>query len=189
MSEVRENQPSEQLSEAEASEAARRYLFHRFWTSGLGFWKTRRAWVLTLSLGAVIFVNLVVQYGLNVWNRKFFDALQNQDTTTAFTQGVIFPFLAAASVVLGVLAVYFRMKTQRTWRAWLTNNVTSYWLANGRYFQLNLIHGDHGNPEYRIAEDLRVGTDAPVDFAAGLLQAVLSALTFIVVLWTIGGAL
>jgi vitamin B12/bleomycin/antimicrobial peptide transport system ATP-binding/permease protein len=67
--------------------------------------------------------------------------------------------------------------------------VTDYWLSNGRYFQLNLIHGDHGNPEYRIAEDLRIGTDAPVDFAAGLLQALLSALTFIVVLWTIGGSL
>ncbi len=81
------------------------------------------------------------------------------------------------------------MATQRSWRLWLTNTVVDYWLANGRYFQLNLIRGDHGNPEYRIAEDLRVGTDAPVDFAAGLLQAVLSALTFIVVLWTIGGAL
>jgi vitamin B12/bleomycin/antimicrobial peptide transport system ATP-binding/permease protein len=36
---------------------------------------------------------------------------------------------------------------------------------------------------------LRVATDAPVDFAVGMLQAGLSALTFIVVLWTIGGAL
>jgi hypothetical protein len=49
MAEVRENEPSEQLSEAEASEAARRYLFRRFWTSGLGFWNTRRAWVLTIG--------------------------------------------------------------------------------------------------------------------------------------------
>jgi vitamin B12/bleomycin/antimicrobial peptide transport system ATP-binding/permease protein len=36
---------------------------------------------------------------------------------------------------------------------------------------------------------LRVATDAQVDFAVGMLQAGLSALTFIVVLWTIGGAL
>ncbi|MBV8792623.1 MAG: ABC transporter ATP-binding protein/permease, partial [Pseudolabrys sp.] len=45
------------------------------------------------------------------------------------------------------------------------------------------------NPEYRIAEDLRVATDAPVDFAVGVTQAGLSALTFIAVLWTIAGAL
>ena len=61
-------------------------------------------------------------------------------------------------------------------------------MINPRY-QLNLVSGDHQNPEYRIAEDLRVATDLPVDFAAGVTSAFLSATTFIVVLWTIGGAL
>src|SRR5436190_9582300 len=116
--------------------AVRRYLFRRFWSISLGFWKTRRAWVLTGGLVAVVVINIVVQYGLNVWNRKFFDALQNSDTGTAMTQAIIFPFLAIASVILGVLAVYFRMRTQRDWRFWLTNKVVDYWLANGRYFQL-----------------------------------------------------
>ena len=189
MSEAREIPPAENLSEEESQEAIRRYLFRRFWSSGFGFWRTRRAWVLTIGLVGVIVVNLFVQYGLNVWNRNFFDALQNRNTASALNQGMLFPLLAIASVILAVLAVYLRMATQRTWRKWLTNKVVDYWLANGRYFQLNLVKGDHGNPEYRIAEDLRVGTDAPVDFAAGLLQAVLSALTFIVVLWTIGGSL
>jgi putative ATP-binding cassette transporter len=81
------------------------------------------------------------------------------------------------------------MGIQRRWRAWLTNSVLSRWLSSGRYYQLNLVSGDHKNPEHRIAEDLRVSTDAPVDFAAGVTSAFLSATTFIVVLWTIGGAL
>jgi hypothetical protein len=34
--------------------------------------------------------------------------------------------------------------------------VVSRWLTNGRYYQLNLVSGDHKNPEYRIAEDLRI---------------------------------
>src|SRR3977135_2411994 len=62
-------------------------------------------------------------------------------------------------------------------------------LTNGRYYQLNLVSGDHQNPEYRIAEDLRIAPDSPVDFATGVTSAFLSAATFIVVLWTIGGAL
>src|SRR5947199_4362077 len=81
------------------------------------------------------------------------------------------------------------MGIQRRWRAWLTNSVVSRWLANGRYYQLNLVGGDHKNPEYRIAEDLRIATDSPVDFIAGVTSALLSAATFIAVLWTIGGAL
>jgi vitamin B12/bleomycin/antimicrobial peptide transport system ATP-binding/permease protein len=51
------------------------------------------------------------------------------------------------------------------------------------------VHGDHQNPEYRIADDVRLATESPVDFIAGITTAVLSAVTFIAVLWTIGGAL
>jgi putative ATP-binding cassette transporter len=82
--------------------------------------------------------------------------------------------------------VFARMTTQRRWRAWLASHVVDRWLANGRYYQLNLVPGDHQNP---FAEDLRIATDAPVDFCAGVLHALLSAITFIVVLWSIGGPL
>ena len=49
--------------------------------------------------------------------------------------------------------------------------------------------GRSRNPEYRLAEDLRVATEAPIDFAVGVMSAFLSAVTFILVLWTIGGNL
>ena len=81
------------------------------------------------------------------------------------------------------------MTMQRRWRAWLNNHMLDRWLTNGRYYQLNLVSGDHKNPEYRIADDVRVATEAPVDFVTGVTTAVLSAATFIVVLWTIGGSL
>ena len=81
------------------------------------------------------------------------------------------------------------MTTQRRWRAWLNNHLLDRWLRHGRYYQLNLISGDHKNPEYRIADDVRMATDAPVDFAAGVLDAVLLAATFIGVLWAVGGSL
>jgi vitamin B12/bleomycin/antimicrobial peptide transport system ATP-binding/permease protein len=77
---------------------------------------------------------------------------------------------------------------QRRWREWLNNHVVDSWMANGRYYQLNLVGGDHANPEFRIADDLRISTDAPIDFLAGIASAALSAATFIVVLWTIGGS-
>src|SRR5262249_1553323 len=90
---------------------------------------------------------------------------------------------------VAIALVFARMTMQRHWRAWLSNHMLDRWLRNGRYYQLNLISGDHQNPEYRIADDVRVATESPVDFGTGVLSAVLSAITFIVVLWTIGGAL
>ncbi|MDB5563438.1 MAG: putative ATP-binding protein, partial [Tardiphaga sp.] len=147
------------------------------------------AWVFSIGLLLLIVTNVGFQYGINVWNRAIFDAIEKRDAATVWTlTGIFFP-LAVGSVLLGVAQVYVRMGIQRRWRAWLTNSVVSRWLTSGRYYQLNLVGGDHQNPEYRIAEDLRVATDSPVDFAAGVISAFLSATTFIVVLWTIGGAL
>jgi putative ATP-binding cassette transporter len=170
----------------------RRYLLGRFWLSAKGFWGRNGAplaWVLSGGLLLLIVVNLCIQYGINVWNRHIFDALEKKDSATVFHLIAIFVPLAAGSIALSVALVYARMTIQRRWRAWLNTAVVDRWLTSGRYYQLNLVSGDHKNPEFRIADDLRVATDAPVDFAAGVTSAFLSATTFIVVLWTIGGAL
>lgn len=173
-------------------QARRRVLIGVWWRRARGFWGNggyRWAWWLTFCLLAVVLLTLAAQYGINRWNKAIFDALEKRDAASVWQMAMLFVPLAAASVVCGVTAVFLRMTTQRRWRAWLNDKVLDGWLANGRYFQLNLVGGQHENPEYRIAEDLRVATDAPVDFATGLISAVLSAATFIAVLWNIGGSL
>ena len=185
-------EPGEIMSPEEAEQARKRYLLERFWISGRGFWGKRGdriAWIASVGLLLLIIFNVAVQYGINVWNREIFDAIEKRDSATVLWLSAVFFPLAFTSVGLGVAEVFARMGIQRRWRAWLTDSVVSRWLNNGRYYQLNLVGGDHKNPEYRIAEDLRIATDAPVDFVAGVISAVLSAATFIAVLWTIGGAL
>lgn len=170
----------------------RRALIGVWWRRARGFWGRegyRWAWWLTFGLLAIVLLTLSAQYGINRWNKAIFDALEKRDAATVWQMAMLFVPLAAASVACGVTAVFLRMTTQRRWRAWLNEKVLDGWLANGRYYQLNLVSGQHENPEYRIAEDLRVATDAPVDFATGLISAVLSAVTFIAVLWNIGGSL
>jgi vitamin B12/bleomycin/antimicrobial peptide transport system ATP-binding/permease protein len=170
----------------------RHYLLKRFWDSAKGFWTgkaRRRAWFLTAALLATILIQIVIQYQLTVWNRVIFDALDNKNADVILFQAMIFPVLVVASVSSWVVLVYLRMTTQRRWRRWLSGHIIDRWLADGRYYQLNLVKGDHQNPEYRIAEDLRLATESPVEFVVGIVSALLSAATFIVVLWTIGGSL
>ena len=170
----------------------RRYLLGRFWLSAKGFWGrngAKFAWPLSIALLVLIVIDVSVQYGINVWNRHIFDALEKKDSPVVFNLIAIFIPLGIGSVVVNVFMVYVRMNLQRRWRAWLNDAVLDRWIAAGRYYQLNLVSGDHKNPEFRIADDLRIATDAPTDFAAGVMSAMLSATTFIVVLWTIGGAL
>lgn len=185
-------EPDAELTPEEAEQVRKDYLLTRFWISAHGYWGKkgdRLAWLFTIGLLLLIIANVGFQYGINVWNRAIFDAIEKRDSATVYYLAAVFFPLAIGSVLLGVAQVFARMGIQRRWRAWLTNSVISRWLANGRYYQLNLVGGDHKNPEYRIAEDLRIATDSPVDFVAGVTSAFLSAATFIVVLWTIGGAL
>jgi len=170
----------------------RRYLLAAFWDASLGFWRRDAgptAWMLTSLVVVLAFMNLALQYRLNVWNRAMFDALDHKDGSAVLRQSLIFLPLTIGSVGVAAASVYARMTTQRRWRTWLNGHLLDRWISSGRYYQLNLVPGDHQNPEYRIAEDLRLACEAPVDFAAGILSAFLSAVTFIGVLWFIGGTL
>ncbi len=187
---VTETDPEQSREEAER--ARKKYLLRRFWISGRGYWGRhgdKLAWPFTIGLLAMIGVNIGFQYGINVWNRAIFDAIEKRDAHTVYFLSAVFLPLVAGSISLVVAQVYLRMTMQRRWRSWLTTAIIARWLTHGRYYQLNLVKGDHQNPEARISEDLRIATESPVDFVAGVISAFLSAATFIVVLWTIGGAL
>ena len=187
-----EIEPAEGLTPEEAEKARKKYLLKRFWISARGFWSRRGdglAWPFSIGLLVMIGINVAFQYGVNVWNRGIFDAIEKRDASTVYFLASIFPPLVLGSVLIVTSQVYVRMRIQRRWRSWLTKVLVSRWIANGRYYQLNLIDGDHQNPEARLSEDMRIATEAPVDFVAGVIAAFVSASTFIVVLWTIGGAL
>jgi putative ATP-binding cassette transporter len=170
----------------------RRLLLRRFWQSAASFWRgkgSRVSWLLTSAILLIIMLNLAASYGMNLWHRGIFDALEQHDAGRVLFLSLIYLPLLASSVCLMAMQVYARMTTQRRWRYWLTHHLLDRWLKNGRYYQLKLVTGDHKNPEYRIADDVRLATEAPVDFATGVTTAILSAATFIAVLWTIGGSL
>jgi vitamin B12/bleomycin/antimicrobial peptide transport system ATP-binding/permease protein len=181
------------VEEASQETNRQRNLLRRFWRTAPLFWSSAptasAAWGLTIGLVLTIVLLVGVAYAMNAWNRAMFDGLQNRNVDAVTRLSVIYFVILAGSVSLGIIQVYLRMALQRRWRAWLNGQLIDRWLAHGRYYQLNLLPGDHANPEYRIADDVRIATDSPVDFVSGIAQALLSAVTFIAVLWTIGGAL
>lgn len=178
------------MSQPNGADGQRRSLFGRYWTSASGFWKGRSArvsWPLTVGLVVVVLSQIAVQYQLNYWNRDFFNALERRDAAALWAQAGLFVPLALLSIGLAVGSVWTRMTTQRKWREWLTRHLVVRWVDERRYQRLGAVDGDHQNAEYRISFDARIATDAPIDMANGLLNAVVTALVFINVLWTVGG--
>ncbi|MCC6889456.1 MAG: ABC transporter ATP-binding protein/permease [Hyphomicrobiales bacterium] len=177
---------------ADSDKNVRKRLLRHFWRVSTGFWRLsgdRRAWLLTASVLAIVLVQLFFQYQINVWNRRLFDALEQRQSRVVLYEALIFVPLFLGGVFFSVTNVYCRMTLQRLWREWMTAHVIDRWLAKGHHYHLDLIEGDHKNPESRIVDDIRYATEAPVDIIAGIFAAVLSALTFIIVLWMVGGAL
>jgi vitamin B12/bleomycin/antimicrobial peptide transport system ATP-binding/permease protein len=167
-------------------------LLSRFWRSASGFWRGRsawRGWLLVVLLIATVLLQLWTQYGLNFWNRDFFNAIGRKDAADLWTQALRFVPLAAASIFLTILSVWGRMTMQRIWREWLSNHLYDYWLENDRYIRLRFMPGDHQTAEFRIAEDARIATDLPIDLMIGLFSSFLTAITFIGVLWSVGDGL
>src|SRR6266581_7217856 len=190
--EARTRQEERRAMVGDDDQPTRPYLLARFWEAALGFWRKgggRTAWLLTFTVITIALVNLGLQYRLNVWHRAMFDALDKRDGSGVLYQSMIFFPLILASVSVAAAATYAKLTLQRRWRDWLNAHVLDQWLVSGRYYQLNLVPGDHTNPEYRVAEDLRVSVEAPVDFSIGVFSAVTSAIVFIGVLWFIGGEL
>lgn len=164
----------------------------RFWRTSFGFWSGERAWIPWTLIGLLIVCvvsQLVVQFRLNLWNRDFFNALERRDGKDILQQTYLLPALAASSVVLAATAVWGRMTFQRCWREWLTSTLLGLYLSNENYRRLDAGPGEPQFAEYRIAEDARIATDAPIDLLVGLLSSILTAATFVVVLWTVGGSL
>jgi len=167
-------------------------LLLRFWQSASGFWRgpdAWRVWLLVAALIATVLLQLLTQYRLNFWNRDFFDAIGRRDGAGLWIEAMRFVPLAAASLALTVFSVWARMTMQRGWREWLSNHLYDAWLRNDRHARLRFMAGNHQAPEFRIAEDARVATDLPIDLVLGLFSSLITAATFIGVLWTVGDSL
>lgn len=176
-------------SEAKQSDRAR---WREFCALALQYWTgktSRRAWILTGLVAICIALQLGAQLSINEWNRTFFDALEAKNVQSLVWATILLPALIVFSglAVSGTLVA--RMTLQMRWRAWLTEKLAGWWLEDQRYYRLEIAADEQTSPEYRIAKDVQLATDPLVEFAVGFLTALATAMAFVGVLWTVGGAL
>lgn len=181
--------PSEVATEHATSrrEALGRYirLAGRYWREE----EKKQAWLLTGGVIGLALLTLASQIAINRWNRFFFDALDARNGHNILIGVGLIAGLALLSTIVAVCLVHFRMRLQVRWRQWLTRRLVGTWLSDRRFYQLTIVGGEDSNPEYRIADDMRIAIEPVVDFGIGLLTAVLSAVAFMGILWTVGGAI
>jgi putative ATP-binding cassette transporter len=138
--------------------------------------------VIGLALGLVY---LEVQF--NLWNKDFYNALQEKNQGQFFQQLWRFTYLAIIWIVGRVYQLYLQQMLLIEWRSWLNEHFLSRWLADRAYYRLQLIDRGVDNPDQRIAEDLRIFVEMTISLGIGLLTAVVMLGSFAVILWELSG--
>src|SRR4029077_9491104 len=147
------------------------------------------AWLLTVGVIALTLLQIAIAVRLNVWNRDFFNALEKRDWQAFLGQMGMFALLAGSTMGVAVYQVYLERLLQLRWRRWLTLKVVKEWLHEGRHYQLNFVDASIDNPDQRIAENARHATEMAVEFSLGIINALVTLVSFITVLWVLSGAL
>ena len=156
-----------------------------------GFWMGRAARSAVLLAAAILlllFANLVVNIGLNRWQRWFFDTLERRDTAFLPLALTAIAALVLIGAGLAVAMVTCRMTLQVNWRRWLTEALMAIWLDRNRLGAQGITGENHGSPAFRVAEDVRLAIDPIVDLVIGFLNASILAITFVGILVIVGGS-
>jgi putative ATP-binding cassette transporter len=161
-----------------------------FWALARPYWVSeQRGKALTL-LATVVGLALAIvwmEVQFNFWNRDFYNTFENRDQAEFFRQLGMFTLLAVTWIVMVVYRLYFLQMLQIEWRTWLTDHLLAEWLRDRAHYRMQLLDEGTDNPDQRIAEDLRFFVDYTSELFLGLLSAVVTLVSFVVILWTLSG--
>lgn len=165
-----------------------------FWRLASPYWKSEERAMAWLLLGAVVALNLGSVYMLvqvNAWYNRFYNAIQDYDQQGFVALLWYFLMLAAIYILIVVYQLYLNQMLQIRWRRWLTGRYMDRWLAGQTYYRMQLVDAGTGggtdNPDQRISEDLRLMCDQTLELGLGLMNAVVTLASFVVVLWSLSG--
>ncbi|CAM4069722.1 ABC transporter ATP-binding protein/permease [Comamonas aquatilis] len=154
------------------------------------YFQSEEKWKAWGLLSAIVALNLAAVFMLvqiNEWNRVFYDALQNKQADVFWQQLWRFLWLALIYIVIAVYKFYLTQLLQLNWRRWLTDHMLQRWLSAKAFYRMELSrYGGDGapdNPDQRIQEDLNLFTTYTVSLSMGLLNAAVTFVSFVGILW------
>lgn len=163
-----------------------------FWRLAGPYWWSEDKWAGRGLLAVVIALNLslvAISVRFNAWNNDFYNTLQNLDQDEFYRQLGIFTALAAAFIVIAVYQLYLNQMLQIRWRRWLTERYLEAWLGEDRFYRLQIGAAATDNPDQRISEDIQQFVEKTLGIGLGLMNAVVTLVSFVTILWTLSGTL
>jgi vitamin B12/bleomycin/antimicrobial peptide transport system ATP-binding/permease protein len=161
------------------------------WRLARPYFFSEDRWAGRVLLGTVIAIELsvvAINVMLNQWNNRFYNALQERNWDAFIYEIGFFCVLAAIYIVLAVYQLYLNQWLQIRWRRWMTRHYLDHWLAGANHYRMQLLGDAADNPDQRIAEDINMFIDRTLAISVGLLSAIVTLVSFVVILWTLSAA-
>ena len=163
-----------------------------FWALFKPYWFSREKTTALLLLFAIIALTLGMVYmnvQINQWQNLFFNSLQDKNKPEFYRLILRFTMLAGIWITMAVYSPYLTQLLQIRWRRWLTDKYLKDWLGDRTYYPMQLKSNQSDNPDQRVAEDLKIFVNQTLGLSIGLLNAVVTLLSFVGVLWALSGPL
>nr|WP_246547292.1 ABC transporter ATP-binding protein/permease [Ancylobacter defluvii] len=160
------------------------------WRLSTPYFRGEDKWRGGALLAAVVALEVGWVYGtvlLNQWNNAFYNAIQERDYPAFVHQFWLFGLYAAVLIVIAVYQIYLRQWLEIRWRTWMTEKYLSAWLDHQTHYRLRLKGDTADNPDQRIAEDIRAYIGTTISLFIGILNAVMTLVSFAVILWGLSG--
>lgn len=140
--------------------------------------------LLVTAIGCQLAV-VAAEVARNQWRNDFFQALQDRSWDAFVREFWVYLIIAAVLIVATVYQKYFVQSLTIRWRGWLTTHFLERWLEGATHYRMKLVPGSPDNPDQRIADDTLKFADHALSIAIGLLGAIVTLISFVVILWSI----
>jgi putative ATP-binding cassette transporter len=145
-------------------------------------------WAGRSLLAAVIAIELstvAINVMINQWNSRFYNAMQERNWDTFVYELGVFSVLAGIYMLLAVYQLYLNQWLQIRWRTWMTQEYLDRWLAGANHYRMQLLGDAADNPDQRIAEDIKQFIESTLAIGVGLLSAIVTLGSFVIILWAL----
>jgi putative ATP-binding cassette transporter len=161
------------------------------WRIAAPYFRSDDKWAGRALLASVIAIELALvglDVLLNQWNNRFYNALQDKNWEVFVREIGFFCMLATTVVVLSVYQLYLNQWLQIRWRRWLTSHYLGEWLDGANHYRMQLQGDAADNPDQRITDDVKLFIERTLEIGVGLLSAIVTLMSFVVILWGLSAA-
>jgi putative ATP-binding cassette transporter len=161
------------------------------WRIAAPYFNSEDKWAGRGLLAAVIAIELALVGNdvlINLWRARFYNALQDKNWDNFVHEMLVFCALATVLVALQVYQLYLNQWLQIRWRSWMTTKYLGDWMHDANHYRMQLQGDAADNPDQRMSDDVKLFVSQTLALGVGLLSAIVSLTSFVVILWGLSAA-